>query len=92
MPISLLEAMAAGRPVVSTRAGGVDEVALEGQVAFLAEPADVEGLAQAMIKMAKRSDLAQMGAIGRETVKTRFHIENSWAEYHKLFLSLGAKP
>ena len=92
MPISLLEAMAAGLPIVSTRAGGVDEVALEGQNAFLAEPADVEGLAQALIKMARRSDLAQMGAIGLEKAKTGFHIEQSWAEYHKLFLSLGAKP
>jgi len=42
--------------------------------------------------MARRSDLAEMGALGRETVKTRFRTENSWAEYHKLFLSLGAKP
>jgi hypothetical protein len=42
--------------------------------------------------MARRTDLAEMGAVGRETVKTRFRIENSWAEYHKLFLSLGAKP
>jgi glycosyltransferase involved in cell wall biosynthesis len=92
MPISLLEAMAAGLPIVSTRAGGVDEVAIEGQNAFLAEPADVDGLAHAMVKMAKRADLAEMGAIGREKVKTGFRIENSWAEYNKLFLSLGARP
>jgi glycosyltransferase involved in cell wall biosynthesis len=84
--------MASGLPIVSTRVGGVDEVAVEGQIAFLAEAADVEGLAQAMIKMARRSDLAQMGALGRETVKTRFRTENSWAEYHNLFLSHGAKP
>ena len=92
MPISLLEAMAAGLPIVSTRAGGVDEVAIEGKNAFISEPADVDGLARAMIKMASRSDLAEMGALGREKVKTGFRIENSWAEYHKLFLSLGAKP
>lgn len=92
LPISLLEAMAAGLPVVSTRAGGVDEVAIDGETAFLADPADAEDLAQAMIKMAKRSDLAEIGALGREKVKTQFRIEQSWAEYHKLFLSLGAKP
>jgi glycosyltransferase involved in cell wall biosynthesis len=92
MPISLLEAMAAGLPIVSTRAGGVAEVAIEGQNAFISEPADVEGLAAAMIRMAKRTDLAQMGALGREKVKTGFRSEQSWAEYYKLFLSLGAKP
>jgi len=92
LPIALLEAMAAGLPIVATRAGGVDEAAIEGQNAFLAEPADAEGLAQAMIKMARRPDLAVMGASGREMVKTRFRIDQSWAEYYKLFLSLGAKP
>jgi glycosyltransferase involved in cell wall biosynthesis len=91
LPIALLEAMAAGLPIVATRAGGVDEVAIEGQNAFLAEPGDAEGLAQAMIKMARRPDLAEMGAAGREMVKTRFRIDQSWSEYHKLFLSLGAK-
>jgi glycosyltransferase involved in cell wall biosynthesis len=92
LPISLLEAMAAGLPIVSTRAGGVDEVAIEGQNAFLAEPGDADGLAQAMIQMANRPDLAAMGAIGREKVKTGFRIEQTWAEYYKLYLSLGAKP
>jgi glycosyltransferase involved in cell wall biosynthesis len=92
MPISLLEAMAAGLPIVSTRAGGIDEVAIEGQNAFFAEPADVEGLAHAMIEMGRRSDLAQMGALGREKVKNGFRSEQSWAEYYKLFVSLAAKP
>jgi glycosyltransferase involved in cell wall biosynthesis len=84
--------MAAGLPIVSTRAGGVNEVAVEGQNAILSEPGDAEGLAQAMIQMAKRPDLAAMGAMGREKVKQGFRIEQTWAEYYKLFLSLGAKP
>jgi glycosyltransferase involved in cell wall biosynthesis len=92
LPIALLEAMAAGLPIVSTRAGGVNEVAVEGQNAILSEPGDAEGLAQAMIQMAKRPDLAAMGAMGREKVKQGFRIEQTWAEYYKLFLSLGAKP
>jgi glycosyltransferase involved in cell wall biosynthesis len=92
LPIALLEAMAAGLPIVATRAGGIEEAAIDGENAFLAQPGDVEGLAQAMIRMAKREDLAQMGDMGRELVKTRFRIEQTWAEYYKLFLSLGAKP
>jgi glycosyltransferase involved in cell wall biosynthesis len=92
LPLALLEAMAAGLPVVSTRAGGVDEAAVDGQNAYLSAPGDSDGLAQAMIRMARTPDLAQMGALGRQIVKDRFRIEQTWHEYHKLFLSLGAKP
>jgi hypothetical protein len=45
-----------------------------------------------MIRMARAPDLAQMGALGRQIVKDRFRIEQTWQEYYKLFLSLGAKP
>jgi len=91
LPLSLLEAMAAGLPVVATRAGGTEEAAIDGQNAYLADPGDSKGLAQAMIRMAREPDLARMGAAGRQIVQDRFRIEQTWHEYHKLFLSLGAK-
>lgn len=92
LPLVLLEAMAAGLPVVSTRAGGVEEAAIDSQNAYLSAPGDAQGLAQAMIRMARSPNLAQMGAMGRQIVQDRFRIEQTWREYHKLFLSLGAKP
>jgi len=91
MPLSILEAMAAGLPVVSTRAGGVEEAVDEGQNAYLAEPGDSNGLAHAMLRMARAPDLAQLGALGRQIVQDRFRIEQTWRGYYKLFLSLGAK-
>jgi glycosyltransferase involved in cell wall biosynthesis len=91
LPISLLEAMAAGLPVVATRAGGVEEAVVEGQNAYLADPGDSNGLAGAMIQMARERDLAQVGALGRQIVQARFRIEQTWQNYHQLFLSLGAK-
>jgi glycosyltransferase involved in cell wall biosynthesis len=90
LPLAVLEAMAAGLPVVATRAGGVEEAAVDGQNAYLAAPGDSHGLAQAMIRMARTQDLAQMGVLGRRIVQDRFRIEQTWHEYHKLFLSLGA--
>lgn len=90
-PISLLEAMAAGLPVVATRAGGVEEAVVDGQNAYLADPGDSNGLAQAMIQMARERDLAQVGALGRQIVQAKFRIEQTWQNYHQLFLSLGAR-
>ena len=91
LPLSILEAMAAGLPVVATRAGGVEEAAIDGQTAFLVNPGDSNALAQAMIQMVREPNLARMGAAGRKVVQTKFRIEHSWQEYYKLFLSLGAK-
>jgi glycosyltransferase involved in cell wall biosynthesis len=91
LPISVLEAMAAGLPIVSTRAGGVDEAVLDGQNAYLVAPGDAQGLAAAMIRMARRPDLESVGSIGRQIVQERFRIEDTWGQYHKLFLELGAQ-
>jgi glycosyltransferase involved in cell wall biosynthesis len=91
LPLVILEAMAAGLPIVSTRVHGVEEAAVEDQNAYFVPPGDAAALAQAMIQMARQPDLAGMGAIGREIVQNRFRIEQSWNEYYKLFLSLGAK-
>ena len=91
LPLVILEAMAAGLPIVSTRAGGVEEAAVDGENAWLANPGDANGLAQAMIRMARAPDLARVGALGRQMVQDRFRIEQTWQEHYKLFLSLGAK-
>jgi glycosyltransferase involved in cell wall biosynthesis len=92
LPISILEAMAAGLPIVSTRAGGVSEAVEDGRNACLVDPADAEGLASAMIRMARRNDLDSLGAVGRQIVQERFRIEDTWRQYRRLFLEHGAKP
>jgi glycosyltransferase involved in cell wall biosynthesis len=91
LPLVVLEAMAAGLPVVSTRAGGVEEAAIENQNAYFADPGDVDSLAQAMIRMAREPELARMGRLGRQMVEERFRIERTWQEYHGLFLSLAPR-
>ena len=67
------EALAAGRPVVSTRVGGVPEVLEDGRDALLVPPDDPEALAEAILRLAVDEGLAQrLVAQGRESVRSRF--------------------
>jgi glycosyltransferase involved in cell wall biosynthesis len=85
LPIVVLEAMAAGLPIVSTRVGGIQEAAIEGLNARFAEHGNPIGLAHEMTQMAQCPNLASTGAHGRRLVSERFQIERTWQEYEKLF-------
>ncbi len=56
-PIAVLEAMAAGLPVVSTRHGGIKEVITENETGFLVDEYDVDGMANAMLRLVADSNL-----------------------------------
>jgi glycosyltransferase involved in cell wall biosynthesis len=71
-PLTLLEAMALGKPVVASAVPGVREV-LEPDVALLIPPGDVEALAEAMRRLASDPELrAELGARGRRVVAERY--------------------
>jgi glycosyltransferase involved in cell wall biosynthesis len=68
-PNVLLEAMAAGLPVVATNVGGVADVVQHGKTGFLCDPTDTAGMAQALVRLLKDSGLrAQMGAAAQRFV------------------------
>jgi L-malate glycosyltransferase len=73
---SLLDAMAAARPVVATRAGGIPEVVIHGETGLLAPPRDGRALADAIVQMLKdgpgRQRVAQAGFA---RVRERFSVE-----------------
>ena len=48
MPYSVIEAFAAGTPVIGTRIGGIPELVSEGETGFVAEPDDAGSLAEAI--------------------------------------------
>lgn len=73
IPVSLLEAMATGRPAVLTRVGGIPEVAVEDETAVLVEPMDVESLAAAILRLLRDPDeRRRMGQNARQHVRRRF--------------------
>jgi glycosyltransferase involved in cell wall biosynthesis len=51
------EAMAAGRPVIASRSGGLAETVVDGETGILIEPGDVDALAHAIVRLAKDPDL-----------------------------------
>ena len=65
-PVSILEAMAAGLPVVATDVGGVAEAVLDGETGILVPPADPEALAAALERLVDDVELRHhLGAAGR---------------------------
>jgi glycosyltransferase involved in cell wall biosynthesis len=71
--IAALEAMAAARPVVASRVGGLAEVVLEGESGYLLPPSDVEGFAAAFAKLARSADLRRrLGEAGAARVRARY--------------------
>jgi Glycosyltransferase len=76
--ISLIEAQAAGKPVVATRTGGVPEALVESKTGFLVEPGDPKQLEVAILRLLTNEDLASaMGNEGRRFVKSKYDIRTS---------------
>jgi glycosyltransferase involved in cell wall biosynthesis len=76
--ISLIEAQAAGKPVICTRVGGAPEALVEGKTGFLVEPRNVRQLEASIINVLSDSDLARkMGEKGKKYVEARFSIPNN---------------
>jgi glycosyltransferase involved in cell wall biosynthesis len=73
LPLALLEAMRAGKPVVATSVGGVPEVVTSDVNGLLVEPGNTEQLADAIELMARSPELrATLGSRARETVEREF--------------------
>ncbi len=77
LPISILEAMAAGLPVVASGVGGVPEVVVDGQTGLLVPPRDVPSLAAAIKRILSDPSLRYtLGQAGRMRVSERFDIDS----------------
>lgn len=77
LPMSVLEAMSSGLPIVSSPVGGIPDAVSDGVEGFLVEPGDVDRLAESIEKLLDDHELRQrMGMAAREKIRTTFSTES----------------
>jgi glycosyltransferase involved in cell wall biosynthesis len=96
-PVSAIEALASGRPVVATRVGGVPDVVRDGEDGFLVDPGDVEAMADRLSLLASDAGLRRrMGDAGRARVLPRYSVDRLIDDVDLLYRSLleakGLRP
>ncbi len=87
--VAVLEAMAAGKPIVASAVGGLKESVVDGQTGFLIPPTNAQALADALKKLLSDSSLIdQFGSAGRARAAEKYSLENmakgNESLYHKL--------
>jgi glycosyltransferase involved in cell wall biosynthesis len=90
-PMTVIEAMAAGKPVVATRVGGVPHLVENGSSGFTVAVGDVESLASRVLTLLDDRDLrCRMGQRGRELAQ-RFRAETVADAYRRLYYELAGR-
>lgn len=89
LPVSVLEAMAAGLPVVSTPVGGIPEAITDGVEGFLVQPGDVAALSERLGRLLGDPDLRhRMGSAARQKAETCFSVEKIVSQIEAVYREL----
>jgi L-malate glycosyltransferase len=85
---SILEYMAAGKPVVATNVGGASEAIIEGETGYLVESDDDEAMANRLIELLKdEQKAAKLGEMGREIIIENFSLKSQLEKTLELYKS-----
>jgi len=88
-PVVAIEALAAGRPVVATRVGGIPDVVTEGEDGYLVPVGHVEAIADALEQLARDPELRRsFGERGRALVVPRYRVERLIDDVDALYREL----
>ena len=88
-PVSLIEAQAAGKPIVATKVGGVEDIVIEGETALLSEIDDKERFFSNLLLLVEDESLRKkMSEKGNEFVMERFSVQRLANDFRKLYYEL----
>lgn len=88
-PVGLVEAMAAGLPVVSTRHAGIPDVVIENETGFLVDEGDIVKMAEHILTLVKNRNLAkEMGLNGKKRILEHFTLEKHLKTLNQLIQNL----
>ena len=84
-PVGIIEAMAAGLPIVSTRHAGIPDVVTENETGFLVDEGDINAMAEQILTLADNRDLAgSFGKKGNERILSEFTLQKHLETINRL--------
>jgi glycosyltransferase involved in cell wall biosynthesis len=93
MPMTILEAMAAGNPVIATRVGEIPTTVENETTGILVAPNDARELRNALLRLLRDGHLRQkMGQNGRARVQKHFSLERMSQSYFELYRQICGAP
>jgi glycosyltransferase involved in cell wall biosynthesis len=86
LPMTILEAMAASRPVIATRVGAIPTVIKDGETGLLVDPGDANGLRDALARLLTDSDFSRrIGSAGHNWVSRNYTSEAMALKYRQMY-------
>lgn len=91
-PVSAIEAMAAGCPVVATRVGGLSDLIRHEETGYLVPPGDASAVATAILRLLRDPATARrLGLTAQTMVRERFAVQRLIGDMERLYLDLLAR-
>ena len=88
-PVSLIEAQASGKPIVSTLIGGIDDIVIQNKTALLSAINDEHALAENLLKLIEDDELRRSFSIsGADFVRNKFSYHRLCTDMARLYNSL----
>lgn len=91
-PVAIIEASAAGLPVVSTKHGGIVDTIIDGETGFLVDEHDVDAMSEKMIYLLENQNIMmQFGSAGKEFIKQNFSLNKHLNDVTETILKAAKK-